>query len=486
MNVPLRRLSIVIGLMLMALMVSTTVVQFFRAPSLNADARNVRTIYREFATDRGPIVVAGESVAWSEPTDHEVYRFQRTYEPGILYAHLTGYFSVAHSSSTGIERYANEVLGGTSDSQLLNRIENLFTGRQPQGGSVELTVSPAVQLQMAKSLGNQTGAAVALDPRTGAILGMYSSPSYDPNLIAVTDRATAESNYQALISDPSRPLINRAIGGDLYPPGSTFKVVVAAAYLESDPARNPTTEVPTLEEFTLPGTSTVVRNPGGLACGPAEVGELIYAFKNSCNTTFGQLAIEVGEEALAEMTSALGYDQALEIPMPVTRSVYPDVADDAQLALTGIGQFDVRSSVLQNAMVAAAVANGGTLMRPYLVEVTRDPDLAVLSRTTPEKFSEPFSATTANYLREMMIAVVNEGTGKPAALSGVQVAGKTGTAETGNETAQHAWMIAFAPAENPTIAVAVVLEHGGNLGTDAYGGSAAGPIVREIIRAWLQ
>lgn len=486
MNLPLRRLGVMIAVMLMALMLSTTIIQFFRAPALNADARNVRSIYREYSTDRGPIVVAGEAIAWSEPSGDPVYKFQRIYDPGGPYSHLTGYFSVAHNSSTGIERYANDVLGGTADSLLLARIQALFTGRQPQGGSVELTVDPAVQDAMARLLGNQTAAAVALDPRTGAVLGMYSSPSFDPNLLAVRDRATAEENYNVLMANPDRPLVNRATGGVTYPPGSTFKVVVTAAFLEENATHTPTTAVPTLAEYTLPGTTTVMHNPGGDACGPADTGELIYAFKKSCNTTFAQLAVELGYGAIAEMTDALHFDQDLRIPLPVAHSTYPPVADDAQLALTGIGQLDVRMSVLQNAMVAAAVANDGVLMWPYLIETERDADLEVISTAEPSVLSRPFSPTTAEYLTQMMIAVVQEGTGRPAALSGIQVAGKTGTAETGNDLPQHAWMIAFAPAEDPQIAVAVVLEHGGALGSDAYGGSAVGPLIREIIRAGLQ
>ncbi|HZK06134.1 MAG TPA: penicillin-binding protein 2 [Actinomycetaceae bacterium] len=486
MNVPLRRLGLMIGVMLIALMLSTTVVQFFQAPSLNADSRNVRTIYRQYSTDRGPIVVAGESVAWSEPTDDPIYQFQRVYGQGSLYAHLTGYFSVAHNSSTGVERYANEVLGGTADSLLLSRIQDLFTGRQPQGGSVELTIDPAVQSTMASVLERHTGAAVALNPKTGAILGMYSSPSFDPNLIAVRDREAAEANYQALLEDPDRPMDNRAIGGILYAPGSTFKVVTTAAYLEGDPARDAHSIVPTAPQLTLPQTTNIMHNPGGLACGPTDTGELIYAFRNSCNTTFAQLAMDMGHAEMAEMTSALGFGQELSIPLTVTPSVYPEVDSDAQLALTAIGQFDVRMSVLQNAMVAAAVANDGVLMTPYLIEVERDADLGVIGRTDPSEFSRPFSERTAASLTEMMIAVVNDGTGRPAQLSGVQIAGKTGTAETGTARAQHAWMIAFAPADDPQIALAVVLEHGGALGTDAYGGSAVGPLIREIVRAAVQ
>lgn len=486
MNVPLRRLGYVIALMLVALMMSTTAVQFFQAPSLNADARNVRTLYREYSTDRGPIVVAGESIAYSEPAESDIYAYQRHYANGPLYAHVTGYFSQVFNASTGIERYANDVLGGTSDSLLLSRIQDLFTGRQPQGGSVELTIDPAVQQAIANALGDQRGAAVAIDPRTGAILGTYSSPSFDPNVVATHDRAAADEAWNALTSDPNRPVDNRAFGTIQYPPGSTFKVVVAAAFLEQDQARGADTLVPTPATLTLPQSSSVIHNPAQASCGPTDEGPLLYALQESCNTTFVQLAMDLGWDEMNEMATALGFGQDLSIPLPVTPSTYPAVNSQAELGLTGMGQFDVKASVLQMAMVASAVANDGVLMTPYLVATERDADLAIVGATQPTVFSEPFSADTAEDLTQMMTAVVAQGTGTPAQVSGVTVAGKTGTAETGTDQHQHAWMIAFAPAENPQVAVALVLENGGHAGSGAYGGTAAGPLVASIIQAALQ
>lgn len=485
MNQPLRRLGTVLALMLVALMVSTTTVQFFRAPALNADSRNVRSIYREYGRDRGPIVVAGDAVAWSEPVD-DVYSFQRVYAPGALYAHTTGYFATAFNASTGIERYANDVLGGTASSLLLSRIQDLFTGRQPQGGSVELTLDPALQQQAAQLLGDQRGAIVALDPQTGAIRAMYSSPSYDPNTLATHDRAAAQSAWDALLADPDRPLDNRATGSILYPPGSTMKVVVAATWLEADPGRTATSEVLTTPSLQLPQSTHVVFNPARQACGPADTGPLIYAFKESCNTTFAQMAMDVGPEELGAMAAEFGFGRELDIPLPVAPSVYPETASQAEVALTGIGQFDVRVSPLQMAMVAAAVANDGVLMKPYLVQTERDADLDVISETAPAVLSEPIGTATAATLTEMMLAVVEDGTGEPAKVPGVAVAGKTGTAETGNDQPQHAWMIAFAPAEDPRIALAVLLENGGKDGPGAYGGSSAGPLVAAMIRTALE
>ncbi|NCD18681.1 MAG: penicillin-binding protein 2 [Actinobacteria bacterium] len=482
MNLPLRRLGTVIGVMLIALMLSTTSIQFFQAPGLNSDSRNVRTIYREFGRDRGPIIVGEESVAWSVPID-DVYAFQRVYDPGSLYAHVTGYFSTAFNASTGIERWSNDVLGGTADSLLLSRIQDLFTGRQPQGGSVELTIDPGLQQVAADALAGQRGAVVALDPATGAILALHSSPSFDPNALATHDREAATNAWEALLDDPEKPLENRGTGTILYPPGSTFKVLVTAAWLELDPSRDTTSVVPTPAELQLPQSTSIVRNPGRTNCGGSDTGELVFAFKESCNTTFAQLAMDLGEQQLAAMTADFGFDQPLNVPLTVNPSIYPDTASDAEVALTGIGQFDVRVSVIQMAMVAAAVANDGRLMQPYLVATERDADLAVISRTEPEVFSEPISAETASELTALMTAVVESGTGTPAQVGGVTVAGKTGTAETGNEQDQHAWMIAFAPAEDPQVAVAVLLENGGRDGSAAYGGSSAGPIVRRLVEA---
>ncbi|MDN5558077.1 MAG: penicillin-binding protein 2 [Ruaniaceae bacterium] len=485
MNQSLRRLGTFIALMLIAVMISTTSVQFFQAPSLNADGRNVRTIYREFGRHRGPIVVEGESIVTSVAADPP-YNYLRVYERGAPYASVTGYFSTAFSSSTGLERYANDALSGTANSLLLSRVQDLFTGSQPQGGSIELTLDADVQQAAVDALGSQTGAVVAIQPKTGAILALHSSPSFDPNVLATHNTTDAQAAWDSLVADPTRPLENRATGTIQHAPGSTFKVLVAATWLEIDPSRDAHSEVSTLSEFQLPQSTHIMRNPGGASCGDSDTGELIFAFENSCNTTFAQMAIEVGHDQLAAVTEKFGFGSSMNVPIPVYASTYPETTSDAEVALTGIGQFEVRTTPVQMAMVAAAVANGGTLMTPYLIETVRDADVRVVERTTPTVFSEPITPKTAATLTEMMTAVVESGTGTPAKVPGVTVAGKTGTAESGTDAPQHAWMIAFAPAEDPQIAVAVLLEHGGDAGSGAYGGSAAGPIVRRLIEAGLQ
>lgn len=484
MNSPLRRLSVVVLAMFVLLMGNATWAQYGpQSAALNDDPRNVRTIYREFGRDRGPIVVAGDPVAFSEPVD-DAFGFQRVYTDGPLYAPATGYFSIVFQS-TGVERYSNDVLNGTDSSLLLQRIQQLFTGGSQQGGSVELTIDPAAQQAAWDLLGDQRGAVVALDPETGAILAMVSKPSYDPNVLAGHSSSAVNDAWQELLNDPDDPLINRTISGDLYPPGSTFKLVDLAMILESG-EYTPDSEVPAPTEYTPPGTTSSIQNPGGAVCGNGTTATLTEALRVSCNTPFASLAVQFGADALQEQAEAFGFNQSLSVPMTVTPSVFPDELNEAQLAQSAIGQFDVRATPMQMAMVSAAIANDGVLMEPYLVATERAPDLTVTGETEPSVFSRPISAATASMMTEMMVNVVNNGTGWPAQISGVDVAGKTGTAQSGIEgVAPSAWFTAFAPADDPQIAIAVVVEEGGDLGNEATGAQVAAPIAAGVIEAVL-
>lgn len=479
MNAPLRKLSVVVLVMFFALMGSATWVQYGQANSLNNDPRNVRTIYREYGRDRGPIVVAGNEIASSTPVDTP-FGFQRVYSDGPLYAHATGYFSIFQM--TGIERATNGVLSGTDDSLLWSRIRSLFTGSQQQGGSVELTLDPAAQQAAWDALGDQNGAVVALDPNTGAILAMVSKPSYDPNDLAGHSTGEVNDVYADLIDDEGNPLINRAIGGNLYAPGSTFKLIDVAMLLESGDY-DAQTQVPAPAELELPQTSHVIRNPGQGPCTDADTVTLEYALQVSCNTPFAALAMELGDDALREQAEAFGFGQDLSIPMDVTPARFPAEPNEAQTAMSAIGQYDVRVSPLQMAMVSAAVANDGVIMTPYLVATERGPNLQVTGTANPSEFAQPISASTAAQMTDLMVNVVDNGTGQPAQIAGVDVAGKTGTAESGTDAAQHAWFTAFAPAQAPQVAVAVVVEHGGAQGDEASGATAAAPIARAVIEA---
>jgi penicillin-binding protein A len=480
MNTPLRRIAIVMVAMFVALMGAATWVQFIQAPSLNADSRNVRTLYREFNKSRGPIVIGGDPVVASSPVK-DAFGYQRTYTNGPLFAPVTGFYSVVYGR-TGIERDSNDFLTGAADSLFLSRVQDLFTGRQPQGSSVELTIDPTVQQAAWDALGDQRGAVVALDPTTGAILAMVSKPSFDPNVLAGHTTTAVNKAYRLLDDDPARPLVNRTID-ETYPPGSTFKLIDAAAAIEA--GMTPQTQLSAPQTLPLPGSSATLSNFGGESCGAGPTVTLAEALRISCNTAFAQLGLDLGAAKVRAQADAFGFDADLHIPLKVAPSRFPASPDAPQTALSAIGQYEVRATPLQMALVSAAIANGGTQMKPYLVARVRNPDLDVVQDTTPQTLGKPISAGTAAALRDMMIGVVANGTGTGARIPGVQVAGKTGTAQTTDNAAPHAWFTAFAPADAPKVAVAVIVEHGGNMGNEATGGRVAAPIARAVIKAVL-
>ena len=483
MNTPIRRIGFLVMIMFLALMAQTTWVQYGQAGDLNADSRNTRTVYHEYGRDRGPIVVDGQPIAHSEKVK-DPFKFQRVYSDGELYAPVTGFFSVVFQA-TGMELAKNDVLNGSDDSLLWSRIRTLVTGGEQRGGTVELTLNPQAQRAAKEAFGDQRGAAVALNPKTGEILALVSTPSYDPNVLSSHDTKQVNADYAELQERSDRPMVNRAIGGDQYPPGSTFKLIDLAMLLESgDYDADTVVDAPT--RLDLPGTDRQIKNPGGLACGNNEEATLSHALTVSCNTPFANLAMEFGADALREQAEAFGFGKDLSIPLRTTPSRFGDPQDDPQVAMTAIGQYDVRTTPLQMAMVSAAVANDGVLMTPYLVATQRGSDLRVTYSATPEEFSRPISPATADTMTEMMINVVNNGTGSPAQISGTKVAGKTGTAETGNENAQHAWFTSFAPADDPQVAVAVVVENGGSLGSEATGAKVAAPIAKAIMEAVIE
>ena len=482
MNTPLRRLATVVVVMFVALMGATTWVQFVQAPSLNADQRNVRTLYREYGNARGPIVVGDQAIATSVPIE-DPFGYQRQYVNGPLYAPITGYYSVVYQRS-GIEEWMNTELNGSADSLFYSRLQDLVTGRQPQGASVQLTIDPVVQQAAWDALGDQRGAVVAIDPTTGAILAMVSKPSYDPTALAGHDFAAVTEAWTALQADQTKPMDNRAIAGNTYPPGSTFKLITAAAALENGYGAD--TPVAAPRELQLPQSSSVLHNFGGSACSATGAVTLADALRISCNTAFAQIGLDLGADALREQAQAFGFDTPLNVPMKVTESHFPDDPDAPQTALSAIGQYEVRVTPLQMAMVSATIANGGVPMQPYLVQTVRSQDLTVVDQTDPTELERAVSTATANALRDMMIGVVNDGTGRSAQIQGIQVAGKTGTAQTSEEAAPHAWFTAFAPADAPRVAVAVIVENGGSMGNEATGGAVAAPIARAVIQAALR
>jgi len=486
-NVPLRRVATVVLVMFLALMVSTTYIQFVQADSLNNDPRNARTIYREYNKFRGPIVVAGDAVAFSTPVD-DAYGFQRSYSSGPLYAPITGFLSLTNGR-TEIEDKENDFLNGEASSLWWDRLSALFTGEQPQGASVELTIDPAAQQAAWDALGDQRGAVVAIEPSTGRVLALVSKPSYDPNALATHDTALARETYQELLNADGNPMSNRAIRGNTYPPGSTFKIVTSAAAIESG-QYTAESVIPAPDEFPYPqAPSNTMKNFGGSRCSPTGEMTLADALRISCNTAFANLSVTLGEDVMRQQAEDFGFDQRLEIPMDVTPSQFPapgtEGAQPDGIARAGIGQGEVKVTPLQMAMVAAAIANDGVQMAPYTVETIRNPDLDVVQQNQPRRLRTSVSTSTAEQLTQMMVGVVQNGSGSAAQIPGVQVAGKTGTAETGGEAAPHAWFTSFAPADDPQVAVAVIVENGGSIGSEATGGAIAAPIARAVMEAVL-
>lgn len=481
MNAPIRRLSIVVAMLFTALLVSSTWIQFVQARELQERPDNRRTLLATYARERGQILVGGTPVARSVPSNDEL-KWLRTYPQGELYSHVTGYYSFVYGPGGGLEAAENALLSGQSDKLFYRRVSDMLTGRKQAGASLELTIDPKAQAAASEAMQGQRGAVVALDPSTGAILAMVSNPPYDPADLTSHDTKKVEQAWDSLNSDPTRPLVNRAIGGNLYPPGSVFKVVTAAAALSSGEYTEESV-LPGPATLDLPQTTADLPNSNGLPCGPDNKVTLKRALEISCNTAFGWLGMELGAEAFQAQSARFGIGDSLQIPMRVTPSSVPQELNDPQLAQSAIGQYDVRVTPLQVAMISAGVANNGVVMKPYLVESVLSSDLDTIDEAEPSQMSQAVDAEQAGALTRMMEAVVETGTGKAAQIDGVSVAGKTGTAQHAVGKPPHAWFTGFAPADDPRVAVAVVVEDGGNAGSEAAGGRVAAPIAKAVMEA---
>lgn len=482
MNQQIRRIAVVTALLFGALLLNVNYLQVIRADELNGRSDNRRVVLDEYSRQRGPILVGGEAVARSVRTDDEL-TYLREYPAGPLYGHVTGYYSYLFGR-TAVERAENDVLSGNDDRLFVRRVVDLLTGRDPEGGTVELSLDAAAQVAASEGLAGKKGAVAALDPTTGAVLALASSPTYDPNLLSTHDLAAQQQSWQALQADENEPLLNRAIAST-YPPGSVFKIVTSAAALESG-RYSPQTQVPGPATYRLPGTQTDLPNQSGAACGPNGTITLLDALRISCNTAFAGIANDLGADALLDQAERFGYNSQPLPDLNAATSVFPDEMDDAQTALAGIGQFDVRATALQTAMVSAAVANRGVLMRPYVVQQVLAPDLSPIESTRPEEQSRALSPENAATLTEMMQAVVDDGTGAGARIPGIPVAGKTGTAQSSPDRPPYAWFTSFAPADDPRVAVAVVIEEADVERNDISGGRLAAPIARAVMEAVLR
>lgn len=492
MNAPLRRVGLVVLVLFALLFANLNYVQAYKADDYRNSDYNARVQISEYQRQRGSIELAGGViVAQSSPTDDQL-KYQRSYPLGPQYAHIVGYKPV-NLGSTGIEKLENAYLQGNDDSQIADRWLAMLTGKRTSGGNILLSLNPAAQKAAYDALQNngdtRTGAVVALDPRTGALLASVSSPSFDPNpLVSHNTQAAAEAARQ-LDADKSAPLLNRGLS-QLYPPGSTFKVIMSAAALTS--GMQPDTVLQGGTSYTAPGTTLPIRNAPGVTC-PDQI-SLKQALTVSCNTAFAHLGAEqLGPDKIKAMAKAFGFedtprfDQDSKNIMNVAASHTGSMVDSKSgqvdtpsVAQSSIGQSNVQMTALQGALIAATVANGGTQMRPYLIEKELAADRTSNYVAHPQVERHPIDEQTAEVLRDMMVNVVQNGTGTSARISGVQVGGKTGTAQNGDNP-DHGWFIGFAIKDGkPVAAVAVFLERAGSGGShDAA--QIAGNVMRAII-----
>ncbi|GFH35795.1 penicillin-binding transpeptidase domain-containing protein [Streptomyces pacificus] len=475
----IRRAAALSLFLLAALFVNAVRVQVLQAESLDGSPANRRPAIARYGEPRGDILVGGRPVTGSKDTGEQL-RYERIYRDGPLYAPVTGYSSQTYGTAL-LEHAADGVLSGTDPALAPLPFWNDFTRSRQPGGRVLTTIRRSAQEAAYRGLNGRRGAVAAIEPATGRILALVSSPSYDPGLLSGNSPAVTEA-WRRLNRAESRPMLNRAIR-QTYPPGSTFKIVTAAAALESRVVTDPDAPSDTADPFVIPGTRTTLPNPVP-GCRRAS---LVYAITWSCNTVMADLGVKVGLEGMLATAGRFGFnDDSLRIPSGVAVSNFDRRMSADQLALSSIGQFDTTATPLQMAMVAAAVANGGELARPYLVDRTTTRDGDTVRRTPRRSYRRAMFPATANELRRMMVEAAERGTGTRALIDGVTVGGKTGTAQhgVGNAGTPYAWFIAWAQergAPRPAVAVAVVVEDPAAAGGDISGGGDAAPIARAVM-----
>ncbi|MFI6283826.1 peptidoglycan D,D-transpeptidase FtsI family protein [Streptomyces sp. NPDC051018] len=482
MNKTIRHAAVFCLLLVLALLVRATWVQAYDAKALADNDKNRRQTIDQYAQPLGDIVVAGSPVTGSAPTTGSDLAYKRTYTDGALYSAVTGYSSQAYGS-TQLEGIYSEVLDGT-DTRLARPVDAL-TGKQQAPGDVLTTIDPAVQKAGYEALGDTKGAAVAMDPDTGRVLGLVSTPSYDPSLIA----GTADGDtWRKLLNDPDKPMVNRALRQPLAP-GSTFKLVVAAAALEDGLYDSVDERTTSPMPYVLPHTNRELEND--IADAPCENASIRTALRYSCNNVFGKMAVDLGQDKVRAMAEKFGFnDKEQDIPVRAYPSVYPTGLDVPQTALTGIGQFDVTATPLQMAMVSAVIAGDGVLKSPHLVSEVVDSEGTTLDSYDGGKGERIISGETAGQLRSAMVTVVEEGTGTNARVSGAEVGGKTGTAQRGvnNSKTPYAWFTSFAedPDSGKQVAVAVLIEDAGGPRSEVSGNGLAAPVAQKMMAAALK
>lgn len=490
----IRRLGVALMVLFVIAFAQVNYLQVFAADRIADDPANAqRQLIAEYKVDRGSILAAdGTTVLASSRKSPGDLRFQRRYPHGELYAHETGFYSFVFGR-TELEQAFNDFLAGTAPELLQQTLTDLILGRPKQGATIVTTLVPEIQEAASAAAAAEAGdvAIAAIDPATGDVLALVSEPTYDPNLLASQDPKVVRDSWDVLNEDPDKPLLSRA-SDELFPPGSTFKLVTASAALEN--GFGPDSLWPNPNELDLPLTDATIENFGGSTCSGGSQITLADALRQSCNVVFGAVGLELGAEALAEQAREYGFtaeagEDLVPFDIPWTSGVFPAPETFAErepaVAISAIGQQDVAANPLQMALVAAAIGNGGVEMQPRLVTEARDPTGQVIAEFAPQEFSQPLSAANAAVLTQMMVGVVESGTGTAAQIPGVTVAGKTGTAQHGEGANPHAWFVSFAPAEAPEVAVAVIVLDGGSLSSEATGGQLAAPIARAVLEAAL-
>ncbi|USA01305.1 penicillin-binding protein 2 [Streptomyces lydicamycinicus] len=468
-------------LLLVALLVNAARVRVFETESYGANTANRRGVIARYEQPRGAVLVAGRPVTGSRDSGGRL-RYERTYTDGPLYAPVTGYSSQIYGTSL-LESAEDGILAGFDDRLATFPWWDQLTRTHRPGGSVHTTIDPRMQRAAFDGLGGKKGAVAAIEPRTGKVLALVSAPSYDPGELSGNDAAVGAAWHRLNAAGP-RPMLNRALQ-ETYPPGSTFKVVTAAAALESGKVTDIDAPTNSPDPYPLPGTATLLGN----AAEGCEDAPLKDAFRASCNTVFARLGAEIGLRDMVGMARRFGFnDPRLRIPSPVAPSNFDTRMDASQVALSAIGQYDTAATPLQMAMVSATVANGGRLAPPTLVDKVTDARGVMIAAGPHRPTRQVIGPVTAQQIQEMMIDVVAHGSGKRAAIKGVTVGGKTGTAQHGvrNEGTPYAWFISWARAKDsyePAVAVAVVVEDAAADRADISGGGSAAPIAQAVMAA---
>ncbi|MFI7014448.1 peptidoglycan D,D-transpeptidase FtsI family protein [Streptomyces sp. NPDC050164] len=489
MNKPLRRIAIFCGLLVLALLIRDNWLQYVQADELRTDKNNRRVIIQRYASPRGDIIVGGQPITGSTETSGSDFKFKRTYKDGPMWAPVTGYASQAFGA-TQLESIEDGILTGNDDRLFFRNTLDMLTGKKQEGGNVVTTLNADAQKAAYNGLKKQggKGAVVALEPSTGKILALASYPSYDPSSFAGNSTTTDTEAWQKLQkkNNPDDPMLNRALR-ETYPPGSTFKVLTAAAALEDGLYTDPNQKTETPLPWIMPGTTTPLKNEGNIPCKNAT---LRVALQYSCNTVFGKIGADLGNDKMLDMAKKFGFTEEQFTPVRSNASVFSDDMNASQTALSSIGQFNTAATPLQMAMVASAVANDGKLMKPYMVDELQARSVDTLEKTDPEELSQPLSSENAQKLQSMMETVVEKGTGSNAKIPGVKVGGKTGTAQHGVDNSEnpYAWFISYAKGDDGSspVAVAVVIEDDNAVRDDISGGGLAAPIARNVMEAVIK